>query len=170
MQPNIDFLILYTEITMAFIAFATIVATLRQSFGKRLTPLQNLLFHFFVEVGFLLLLNAIIPIALLSIWPVRVEVWLLSTYAILLTVGLYLPFYIRRRRKIDAPVPPLSRLVMVGYGVVIIMMILTATPWFWPPSLATTTYFLLWGLISNIAIFVYFIGTFVETDPADPNV
>ncbi len=170
MQPNMDFLVLYAEITMAFIAFVTIVATLRQSFGGRLTPLQMRLFRFFAEAGFLHLVNAIIPIALSSIRPVGVEIWLVSTYVILLGAGSYMTFYIHRRRKIKTPLPLLSRLVIVGYGVAIIMMILTATQWFWAPSLATTTYYLLWGLLSNIALFLYFVGTFVETGPTDPNV
>lgn len=165
-----DFLVLYAEITMAFIAFASIVATLRQSFGGRLSPLQMRLFRFFAEAGFLHLVSAIIPIALLSIRPVGVEIWLVSTYVILISAGSYMPYYIHRRRKIKTPLPLLSRLVILGYGVAIIMMILTATQWFWAPSLATTTYYLLWGLISNIVLFLYFIGTFVETDPADPDV
>ena len=37
MQSNLDFLVLYAEITMAFITFATIVATLRD----RRTPTEQ---------------------------------------------------------------------------------------------------------------------------------
>jgi len=170
MQSNLDFLVLYAEITMAFIAFATIVATLRQAFGGHLTRLQNLLFHFFVEVGFLHLTMAIVPIALLTILTSEMQVWRLSTYTILILTALYLPFYIRRRKKIKERIPWVSLLVMIGYGISIILMIVTATEWFWSPSLATTTYFLVWGLLSNIAIFVYFLGTFVEMGSTDPDV
>ncbi len=155
---------------MAFIAFATIVATLRQAFGGHLTRLQILLFHFFVEVGFIHLMIAIAPIALLTILTSEVQVWRISTHAILILTGLYLPFYIRRRIKIEERIPRISLLVMVGYGIFIIAMIATATELFWLPSLATTTYFLVWGLISNIAIFVYFLGTFVELDKTAPHV
>lgn len=162
-----DFLVIYAEISMAFVAFATIVATLRQALGKPLTPLQNQLLRFFVEIGFLLLFQAMIPIALLSIWADEADVWLLSTYTILATAALYLPFYIHRRRKIGTNIPLVSRLVMYGYGIVIVATVLTATGRFWEPSLATTTYFLLWGLFSNIVIFVYFLGTFVEIDRED---
>ena len=168
MQSNLDFLVLYAEISMAFVAFATIVATLRQAFGGRLTPLQYLVFRFFVEIGFLLLLVAIVPIALSTIVTSELQVWRISTYTILILVGFYLPFNINRRRKIEAPVPVVSALVMVGYGISIIVMLVTATEWFWLPSVATTTYFLIWGLLSNIAIFVYFLGTFVAIDDADP--
>ncbi len=167
MQSNLDFLVLYAEITMAFVAFATIVATLRQAFGGHLTRLQNLLFHFFVEVGFLHLVTAIAPIALLTILTSEVQVWRLSTYMILILTGLYLPFYIRRRIKIEERIPWISLVVMVGYGISIIAMIATATELFWLPSLATTTYFLAWALISNIAIFVYFLGTFIELYKTD---
>ncbi len=170
MQSNLDFLVLYAEITMAFVAFAAIVATLRQAFGGHLTRLQNLLFHFFVEVGFLHLVIAIAPIALLTILTSEVQVWRLSTYTILISTGLYLPFYIRRRIKTEERIPWLSRLVMIGYGISIIAMIATATELYWLPSLATTTYFLVWGLISNIAIFVYFLGTFVALDKTAPHV
>ena len=81
-----------------------------------------------------------------------------------------MPFYIHRRIKIKERIPWISLLVMVGYGISIIAMIATATELFWLPSLATTTYFLVWGLISNIAIFVYFLGTFVELDKTAPHV
>lgn len=170
MQPNLDFLVLYAEITMAFVAFSTIVATLRQAFGGQLTRLQILLFHFFVEVGFLHLIIAIVPIALLSVLASELQAWRLSTYTILIVTGLYLPFYIRRRIKINEPIPWISLLVMIGYGVSIIGMIATATELFWLPSLATTTYFLVWGLLSNVAIFVYFLRTFVKPDATDPGV
>ncbi len=59
---------------------------------------------------------------------------------------------------------------MVGYGISIIAMIATATELYWLPSLATTTYFLAWALISNIAIFVYFLGTFIELNETDSDV
>jgi len=167
MQMNLDYLVLHAEITMAFVAFATIVATLRQAFGGYLTRLQNLLFRFFVEVGFLGMIMALVPIALSTILTSDLQVWRVSTYSILALTGLYLPFYVRRRKKIEEHIPWISILVMVGYGISIIIMIVTATELFWLPSLATTTYFLAWALISNIAIFVYFLGTFIELNKTD---
>ncbi len=167
MQMNLDYLVLHAEITMAFVAFATIVATLRQAFGGYLTRLQNLLFRFFVEVGFLGMIMALVPIALSTILTSDLQVWRVSTYSILALTGLYLPFYVRRRKKIEEHIPWISILVMVGYGISIIIMIVTATELFWLPSLATTTYFLAWALISNIAIFVYFLGTFIELNETD---
>lgn len=164
---SMNFLLVYVQLMMAFIAFSTIVATLRQAFGGRLSPLQNLLFRFYVEAGFMQLLLAIIPIALIEHWPSQQDVWLLSTYSILVLTALYLPFYVNRRRNIDVHVPLVSKMVMIGYGIAVAAMIVTAVELFWKPSLATTTYFLLWGLASNVVIFVYFLGTFVEVDDAN---
>ena len=101
MQSNLDYLVLHAEITMAFVAFATIVATLRQAFGGYLTRLQNLLFRFFVEVGFLGVIMALVPIALFTTLTSELQVWRISTYAILTLTGLYLPFYLRRRIRIE---------------------------------------------------------------------
>ncbi len=162
MNINIEFLILYCEVTIAFVAFATIVATLRQAFGARFTPLNYVLFRFYVEGGLLHLILAIFPIALSTIMTSEIQLWRLSTYAIIIVISTYLPFYIHRRRKVDAKIPWVSLVVMVGYCIAIIVMIVTATELFWMPSLLSTTYFLVWGLLSNIAIFVYFLGTFVE--------
>jgi hypothetical protein len=38
-ETNIDALYLYVEVFIAFVAFATIVATIKQAFGKKLTVL-----------------------------------------------------------------------------------------------------------------------------------
>ena len=135
MQSNLDYLVLHVEITMAFVAFATIVATLRQAFSGYLARLQNLLFRFFVEVGFLGVIMALVPIVLSTILPSELQVWRVSTYAILALTGMYLPLYIRRRKKIEERIPWISLVVMVGYGISIIIMIATATELFWLPSL-----------------------------------
>ncbi len=168
MQINFDFFVVYAEVSIAFVAFATIVATLRQAFGGGLTPLQYLLFRYFVEVGFIYVIVAIVPIALLNILTSELQVWRISTYMILVANVVCLPFYIYRRIKTQAPIPLISRLVMIGYGVSLFLMIMTATELFWLPSLATTTFVLIWGLVSNIAIFLYFLGTFVEHYDFDP--
>ena len=47
MQSNLDYLVLHVEITMAFVAFATIVATLRQAFSGYLARLQKPTVSFF---------------------------------------------------------------------------------------------------------------------------
>jgi len=162
-----DFLILYAEIMMAFVAFATIVATLRQAFGKQLSPFQTLLFRLFVEVGLLFVIAAMIPIAMIETGSAERDVWLVSTLYNLIASAIYLPYYLMRRRKVESTTPLVSRLVQAGYGIAIILLLATIAPWFWSPSLTTTIYFLLWGLISNIAMFMSFIGSFVEIGGGD---
>ena len=161
MDANTDFLILFAEVSIAFVAFTTIVATLRQTISGALRPLQYLLFRFFVDVGLMHFLVALIPVGLMYIVPDETDVWRITNYFILVFTVFYMPNYIARRRRIDAPVPLLSLTVMVGYTIFVLMTVITATEIFWPPSLTTTTLFLLWRMGSNAAIFGLFLGSFV---------
>ncbi|MFN3232500.1 MAG: hypothetical protein ACE363_10115 [Alphaproteobacteria bacterium] len=162
MPTDIEFLVLFAEVSVAFVAFTTIVATLRQSMMGALRPLQYLLFRFFVDVGLMHFLVALIPVGLFYILEDEVNVWRITSYFILVFTACYMPNYLARRRRIDAPVPLVSLMTMVGYGVVLLIMVITVTEWFWLPSLATTTIFLLWGMCSNVAIFALFLGSFVS--------
>ena len=164
METYINFLGIYASITIAFVAFATITATLRQSFGKGLTSLQYLLFRFFVEVGLIHVVQAIFPIALLWMSIDEPTIWRLSTYSVFVGLTLYFPFYVRRRTKINAPTPLVSLLVMIGYGVVFVLLALTALELYWPPSRTTVSLYLMWVLISSIAIFWMVLGSFVEVE------
>ncbi|MEE8259315.1 MAG: hypothetical protein V3R20_06505, partial [Sphingomonadales bacterium] len=76
----------------------------------------------------------------------------------------YLIYYVRRRRKINAPTPITSLLVMIGYGLWVPVMLLTLTGLFWAPKLEIISAFCLWGLIANSIIFASFLATFVSTD------
>ena len=60
------------------------------------------------------------------------------------------------------PIPMISRVVMVGYGLGLLGLLITATEIFWRPSLASTTAFLFWGFVSNVCVFIYFLGTYVD--------
>lgn len=149
---------------MAFLAFATIVATLRQAFGGRLSRWQNLLFRFYVETGFMFVVQGIVPIWLLNTGIDEPTVWRISNALLLTATALYMPFHIRRRIKISAPIPLVSALVMAGWGLGIVLMIITATEYFWSPSMISCGAMMIWGLVGNIAIFVKFLGSFIELD------
>jgi hypothetical protein len=72
--------------------------------------------------------------------------------------------HVRRRIELDAAIPPLRIFAMTGYAVCILLAIITATEIFWQPSLATSEGFPVWGLASNFAIFVLFLGSFLELE------
>ena len=78
-----------------------------------------------------------------------------------------MPYYLNRRRKIDAPVPLVTVLVILGYLAMAILTIVVATERIWAPSLATVTIFMVWALIADIIVFVYYLSTFVERTEAE---
>ena len=167
METNIEFPYLYTEVTIAFVAFATIVATLRQAFGNRLTPLQYLIFRMFVEVGLLLVFMAMIPVAIFHLFSDELIVWRVSTYLIIFSILIELPFHIRRRIRLSLPISNMSttsRCVLFGWGISLLLMILTATETLWIPSIYTTTGFLIWGMIATAILFAEVLGDYIEVE------
>ena len=89
MQSNLDFLVLYVEVVMAFIAFATLVATLRQAFFGHLTQLQNLLVRFWVWIGFLNLIMAMIPLGLSTLLDNELLIWRISNSTLLVLTAIF---------------------------------------------------------------------------------
>ncbi len=164
MERDLATLTILAEVTIGFVAFSAIVASLRVTLGKKLTALQNLLVHFFTESGMLAISIALLPLVLSGFWQ---DELIVARYTILyaLVAGVtYLIFYIRRRLRIGAPTPLPSLLVMIGYGVVLTMLAVTLTEIFWQPSLAIIAAVCLWILCSGAVIFVSFLATFVERE------
>jgi hypothetical protein len=170
-ETNIDALYLYVEVFIAFVAFATIVATIKQAFGKKLTVLQYLLFRFFVEVGFLHVVMTLLSISLFDVLADKNEAWRYSTYSIIGIVCFYFVFYFKRRRAmgLKATLPTSSKIVSLGYVLFMLFLMITVTGLYWQASLATTLAYLLWAIVSNMIIFVQFIGTFLEVDLEEVN-
>jgi len=163
MDHQFDTLILLAEITVAFVAFSAIVASLRVTLGNKLSPYEKLLVHFFTESGMLTASVAILPLVLWNIWPDEERV---ATYTIgyaLVISGLYLIFYIRRRLRVRAPVPLPSLLNMIGYGVWLVVMAGTLLEIIFKPSLAFVSALVLWSLFSSFLLFAYFLSGFIDT-------
>ena len=170
-ETSIDTLYLYVEVFIAFVAFATIVATIKQAFDNKLTVLQYLLFRFFVENGFLHVVLTLLTISLFDVLADKNEAWRYSTYAIIGVVFFYFIFYFKRRRTIGLKTafPTSSKIVTLGYVFFILFLIATGTGLYWPASLGTTLAYLLWAIVSNMIVFVQFIGTFLEVDLENVN-
>ena len=154
------------EVGIGFIGFATIVVAIQMSLGKSLTKFEVLLTHFYIETGLLSVALAGIPVALVDVLGDELLVWRISTYACLLTIMIYAPYYGRRRRRSQAPVPLTSLVVMIGYGIVFFALALTATELIWAPSMAIVIAFVMWGLGSSSLIFVMMLGQFLEAGEA----
>ena len=105
METNLDSLMTIAEVGIGFVAFSTIVAVLQQSFGRALSAFQVLLVHFYIEVGLLNVGLALLPLALFDLYSDPALVWKIEIYAIVVLTGTYLPTYVVRSRRIDAPTP-----------------------------------------------------------------
>ena len=162
MQPNFESLMVFAEIGVAFVAFSTIVAALQPIRGKPFTRFQVLLVHFYIESGSLNVGLALLPLVLWNFLGDESMVWRLSTSAIMILTSIYLVAYVVRRRRVRAPTNFTSLFVMIGYGIFIILMLVTLTEIFWPPSLAIYSAYLLWGLASSALVFIYFFGSFIR--------
>ena len=115
MEPNFESLIVFAEIGIAYVAFSTIVAALQPIRGKPFTRFQVLLVHFYIESGSLNVGMALLPLVLWNFFHDELMVWRLSIWALLIMTTLYLGTYVIRRRRVRAPTPLPSLLVMVGY-------------------------------------------------------
>ncbi len=167
METNLDTLTVLAEVTIAFVAFAAIVATLRRTFGEQLSPFQRLLIRWFIESGMLAVSIQLLPLVLAGFWQNEVIV---ARYSILYTLIVslaYLVYYLRRRIIIKAPTPLASLLVMIGSAIWLLVLAMAGAGIVLKPSLAIVVAYSFWVLMSGAIIFVTFLATFVfDEDPS----
>ena len=97
MEANLNTLTILAEVTTAFVAFSAIVASLRVTFGQKLSQFQQLLVHFFTESGMLVISITLLPLVLTGFWQDELIVARITTVYTFVITGTYLVFYIRRR-------------------------------------------------------------------------
>lgn len=165
MDRDLDTLRLLAEVTIAFVAFSAIVASLRMNLGQKSLPFQKLLVQFFTVSGMLNVTFAILPLVLASFYDDERTIAFFSLIYTLAGSTAYLIYYLMRRFKIKAPTPLISALTMIGYAIWIPVLILVITGTLWEPTLGLIQAYSFWGLISSALIFAYFLSTFV--DPTD---
>ncbi|RZW13083.1 MAG: hypothetical protein EX260_11705 [Desulfobulbaceae bacterium] len=155
------------EVLTAFVAFAVIVASVRVTLGDSLTPFEMLLVHFFTESGMLAASFPLLAIVLYQFWPDELKVATITTWYAFLLIMAYLVYYIRRRKKINAPTPLLSMLNIILWCVWVVILGVTLTQAYWLPSLALISALTLWGLFSAAMIFISFLSSFLSTKKPD---
>ena len=160
-------LIVLAEVLVAFVAFAVIVASIRVTFGQKLTPFQLLLVHFFTESGLLAMSFPLLAIVLYQFWPDEMRVATITTWYSFLMILAYLVYYLRRRRRIKAPTPILSLLNIVLWIVWVAVLGITLTEIYWQPSLALVAALTFWGLISAAIIFISFLSAFLQANTSN---
>jgi len=161
MDNPLDALIVLAEVLAAFVAFAVIVASVRVTFGDKLTPFQLLLVHFFTESGMLAMSFPLLAIVLYQFWPDELRVATITTWYSFLMILAYWITYLRRRIRIKAPTPVLSLVNMILWVAWVVILGITLTEIYWLPSLALIAALTLWGLVSAAIIFVSFLSEFL---------
>ena len=155
------FMNLYTEVCLAWVAFAAIVATLRQALGGYFTPLQYVMFRFFIECGLIHFMSALTTVALLDAMDDEQAAWQMSVALNLVGIVFYLPFHIRRRKRLGVPMPLVSKITTVGYVVLFFALLLALLEVWWKPSMGLLAAMYIFGMVSNTLIFIQFLGSFV---------
>lgn len=159
-----EFLSLYAELCLAWVAFTAIVATLRQALGGHFTPLQYVMFRYFVESSLLFFMMTLASIALLESMDDEQRVWRLTIAMFSVAIATYVPFHIRRRIRLGVPLPLTSLLVTVGYSALLVILIMSLFGDFLRPSLMLVAVTCVYSIGGNSIVFIQFLGTFVEVD------
>ena len=165
MENNIDALSILAEVTIAFVAFVTIVASIKLSLGDELTAWQRLVIHYFTESSMISISILLLTIVLIQWLPGRtVLVSTISCIYAFIATALYLALYMKRRIAIKAPRPVVSMLVIFGYFVMIVLLGITISGVYWEPTIKIVGAIGLWNLIGAGLIFTAFLGTFIDKD------
>lgn len=157
-----EFLSLYAELCLAWVAFTAIVATLRQALGGHFTPLQYVMFRYFVESSLLFFMMTLASIALLESLSDEQQVWRITILMFAVAIVTYVPFHIRRRTRLGVPLPLASLLITVGYVILFVILVLSLLEVFWRPSLMLVAVTCVYSIGGNSIVFIQFLGTFVE--------
>jgi len=159
-----EFLSLYAELCLAWVAFTAIVATLRQALGGHFTPLQYVMFRYFVESSLLFFMISFVAISLLESLTDERQVWQITIALQAVGIVTYLPFHMRRRARLGVPLPLTSLLVSGGYATVLILHIFALLEIWLEPSLPLIAAACVFSIGGNSIIFVQFLGSFVEVN------
>ncbi|MDP1632400.1 MAG: hypothetical protein Q8L66_13375 [Caulobacter sp.] len=166
MENYTAFLEIYIQALLGTVAFMAIVATLRLASGETLPPLQNLVVRFFVEVGLMQLILAMIALFLARNISDQTEADRGFILLNLVATALYLALYVWRRSKIKAQTPLPSMLVMIGYALETVVYLVILNGQFWQPSptviKAVIQLHFIWVEVSLVVVFFYFMGHFLS--------
>ncbi|RLA50491.1 MAG: hypothetical protein DRR42_12970 [Gammaproteobacteria bacterium] len=165
MESNIDTLTLLAEITIAFVAFATITASIKMTLGVDLSAYQRLVIHYFTESAMISISIIILTLVLLNFFPDRVELAsIISCIYAFVACSAYMLWYMRRRIAIKAPTPIASMLVIIGYFAMIVLLGITISGLIWKPSIEIVCAVASYNLLGAAVIFSAFLGGFIDSN------
>jgi len=166
--PGFEYLLALAAIAMAFVAFSVIVLVLRQIAGGTLTAFHTLLVRYTVECGLLATTFALLPVLLGLAELPNAAVFRFSSGVLAAASLIYLPHYIRRRRRVmPGRLPP--RFFIIGLFNIPIQVALwlnaaaiVLNGVVWPYALAVT-----WILFQAGIVFLSTFDIFLRPPPID---
>lgn len=159
---GMEFLTLYAEVCLGWVAFTAIVATLRQALGGHFTPLQYVMFRYFVESSLLFFMITLVSIALHETLDEEAQSFRITVIVMLLSIAIYTPFHVHRRIRLGVSMPMISLATIIGYVVLGILLLLSLFDVWVQPTLGIIAATMVYSLGANTLIFVQFLGSFVE--------
>jgi hypothetical protein len=162
MSTGFEFLTIYSEICLGTTAFFAIVATLRQTLGESLTEYQYLITRFFIDTGLQLILVSIIGLAIFSTDLDGGIAWHAMAYMIIVANGFYTPYYLTKRRKVDAP----SNIIALLVSALIVLTWINLVMAVFELSQISVQIAVMLSMVTifacMIAVFLIFIGSFMK--------
>ena len=134
--PGAGYFYTLATVAITFVTFSSLLIILRQTIGAGLTAYDSTVTRFFMQLGFLVIMGALLP-PLLALCDVAAETnWRISsglTGAVLLLRIVTWPA--ERRRVLDRSAPPLSILYFTAGMFAVLLLLVNAIGFPWHPAM-----------------------------------
>jgi hypothetical protein len=165
-MPGEQFLYLIAEVSIALIAFTTIVVVLRQMVGGGLSDFQILVVQLFTVCGFAALFLALLPLLLILFGTDELWTWRISNPLMILAALSIHGWYFRQRRRIAAgrPVNVTNQINFVTTLAAVLLLALGALGIVYQGSIAPYALGLVALLLAAATAFLGTLRTFISND------
>ncbi len=165
MDPlGITYLVAVATISITFVGFSSVVVVFRQTQGNRLDSLHIFLVRFFIEMGLIVTVFALLPVLLGVLGIPEAWIWRLASVAYAVVHIAYIWVLFLRRKRYTAGGFSLRRnfaFILISI-VVDAALILNAVGWPFGSTIGPYALALAWGFIVAGIFFAQTISTFVE--------
>jgi len=160
-----DFLLTLAEVSVAFVAFVTIILVLRQFGGKRMSALQILVARALIEVGLIAFLFSLLPILISNFGISGPPLWSIVSGLLAITmIGHWGSWPYRRRRAGGeaAPAPGITYYTTISVSMVAAgLAAINAVLW---GEYAVYASVLTCELAAGAAVFLWSLSVFIVPD------
>jgi len=166
MLSGSEFLYVIAEVSIALIAFTTIVVVLRQVVGGSLSSFQILVVQLFALCGFSALFMSLLPILLNMLGIYGSWLWRICNTAMAILIVISQLWYFRERRLV-APNRPINKTNIVNFSTVVVgvvLLMLGTTGFAYDNSVAPYAFCLVSLLLAAATAFLGTMSSFLGRD------